>query len=394
MSPRVRPTALAATIGFLLGGVAIAAADDERFAPQAHYGSSDAADAPTGGSINVSGFAYRDHSRDGDYTLNDTVMTGVRFVLVDDDGDDHTADTNNAGFANFTMSNLQDDAEIDGTGHYRLVAVPPPGHTISSGNAEQTFDVEFVQGAIGDLAVDPFPEPVGIKPKLAMRAGATDHTRQIHDDGGDDVVIDERGAFDRELSAGDYAVTVDDGDHRYTRTATIESTPVHLSRIPDIERQADRAEEREGASPLTLHFDDLLSAQQVRKVPGGYGGIAHWGNLNAMHNQFTNDGVGYRNTTQTGHVIAYGGSGHPIQIADHEPFDLMRVHLGTAWPDAEGQNVTITAYADGERRYRDEVALSAYGAVAFQADYLDIDEVHFETERYWQLVMDNLVIRR
>ncbi len=355
-------------------------------------------DRPTGGSVNVSGYAFRDINRNGIYDLGDQAMSGVVYLLDGPDGRRSRSSTNRAGFSNYRMSLGREDGIFRQPGRYRMVAIPPPGYKVSTGNAEQVMTVHELPGSPADLYVEPFPEPVGFVPILTVRGSATTplevSLRPYDADVARAIAVDGNGDFSAEVDAGVLTLvqTSDDGAARLERRIEVDRVPVHVSRIEDVARQAALLEARAAGDVITLDFDDLITGTEVRKIPNGYRGL-RWSGLNAMHNKFSS-ADGYRNATMSGHYIVYGSSGHPGKVAKMDaPFDLVGVYLTSGRNQASGEVLHISGYADGELVYRDSVTLSVFGPVYFAADYLQVDEVHFVTNRYWQFAMDNLKIR-
>ena len=62
-----------------------------------------------------------------------------------------------------------------------------------------------------------------------------------------------------------------------------------------------------------------------------------------------------------------------------ERFDFVGAYFSAAWPQAEGEMLTLEAWRDGERVHADRLPLSHLGPVWFHADYRDIDRLRLAT---------------
>jgi hypothetical protein len=166
----------------------------------------------------------------------------------------------------------------------------------------------------------------------------------------------------------------------------VEGSPVLLSTI------GQDGSAGGGASTATIvTFDDLIGTRAVAEVPSGIGGVG-WSNWVVAHNLHYG-GEGYVNGTMSGEYVAYNGSGHPAEIHNEEPFDLVGGYFAAAWSRAEGETLQVTAWRGDDVIYQDQMKLSALGPFYFSADYHDVTRVQFSSEHYWQFVADDIAIR-
>jgi hypothetical protein len=107
-------------------------------------------------------------------------------------------------------------------------------------------------------------------------------------------------------------------------------------------------------------------------------------------------GPGYVNGLQSGRMVAYNSSGHPVTITPdvgRESFDFVGAYFSVAWPAAQGEELLVQAWRQGQRVGQEKVALSYLGPVWFQADYLQIDRLELSSAHYWQFVVDDMAFR-
>ncbi|TGV50676.1 hypothetical protein EN792_078145, partial [Mesorhizobium sp. M00.F.Ca.ET.149.01.1.1] len=83
---------------------------------------------------------FRDLNRNGVYDMGDRPMSRAAVELDKPNGSTVMRLTNAGGFANFRMSVSQRDFEVVDPGHYAFRVVPPPGYSVTTGNAWQESD--------------------------------------------------------------------------------------------------------------------------------------------------------------------------------------------------------------------------------------------------------------
>ncbi|TVR48641.1 MAG: hypothetical protein EA425_13930 [Puniceicoccaceae bacterium] len=363
-------------------------------------------DRPTGGRINVSGFAFRDFNRNGVYDDRDHSLAGVYFRLVNttvlnlQGPVNSLAATNRGGWANFVMSASQSGAHIRSPGTYTLIAIPPPGLVVSTANEVQEFTVTALPGALGDLTMDRMPKPVGFMPELWIRGTlppGAEVTIEPADSGSAPEAHDaepfaEAPSFQTGIDTpGVYLLRQTFDGRQLERRIEVGRFPVVVSEIRDVSRQEELVERREEALTFSIDFEELIPGIEARKVPSVYRGL-QWDNITAMHDKFSNAN-GYHNVTASGHFLAYTSSGQPGTISRDEPFDFLGGVFGIGRHQRHGEYAMIRGYRGDELIYEDTFPLSAYFATWFQADYLGITKLVLTTTHRWQLAMDDLSFR-
>jgi hypothetical protein len=343
-----------------------------------------------GGQMNTSLLVFRDLNRNGIYDLGDRPMSRVAVELDKPNGSTIMRLTNAGGFANFRMSVMQRDFEVVDPGHYAFRVVPPPGYSVTTGNASQESDYVVSPGSPGDMIAKTTTHPVGLAADLTI-SGAVAAGSRVSLTGPDGVSaaahVGPDGRFSAPVTPGEWLVDFAAGDATERRHVVVGASPVVLSAFSGKSGPAEK--------PLPLEhvvgFDDLMTSPGVFEVPSGYGGL-NWYNLVAMHQRFT-DGPGYVNTTMSGEFIAYNSSGHPAQAFSDKPFDFTGAYFGAGWDDAEGETLILKAWQGDELAYEDQLVLSANGLVYFAADYLRITRLEIRTQHYWQAAIDDFAYR-
>jgi hypothetical protein len=380
----------------LFSGAVVAAAVSSAMVGAAYAGS--AADyypkrtwgSFNGGQMNTSLLVFRDLNRNGIYDLGDLPMSRVAVELDKPNGTTIMRLTNVSGFANFRMSVIQRDLEVVDPGHYALRVVPPPGFSVTTGNASQESDYVVSPGSPGDMIARTTTHPVGLAADLTIGGAATAGSR-VSLTGPDGVTtaakVDPDGRFSAAVTSGEWLVDMSSDGATQRRKVVVGQAPVVLS--------AFSGKGGPGEEPLpnqhVVGFDDLMTTPGVFEVPNGYGGL-DWYNLVAMHQRFT-DGPGYINTTMSGEFIAYNSSGHPAQVFNDKPFDFTGAYFGAGWDDAEGETLILKAWRGDAPAYEDQLVLSANGMVYFAADYRRITRLEIRTQHYWQAAIDDFAYR-
>lgn len=332
--------------------------------------------------FNMSSFAYMDRNENGSYDVGDQPLAGVVFALTKDEQELWRAASNENGFANFPGSRIDSNAPIHELGDYTFTALVPPNWRVTSDNTIQTRSFIDVPGAPMGGGLVEMMTPVGLVPPREIRGqanpdvpltisgpGLTPQPVMLTEGGAFEVTVPEPGRFS--LSSGDT-----------TRVVEIYTYPVHVGNV--------RPDRPVSGTLETLHFDDL-SANWLRKVPSGYGGL-DWFNINAIKNTFASGSRGYVNGATSGSFVAYTSSGHPARISHPDGFDLIEMHIAVAWPAAEGETAIFEFWRGDEKVAEDRVVLSAYAPVRYAPHMSNVTSVRISTEHYWQMVMDDLVI--
>ncbi|RWG78276.1 SdrD B-like domain-containing protein [Mesorhizobium sp.] len=376
---------VAAAIGLSMSCGAARAGSADDYYPKRASGSFQ------GGQMNTSLMVFRDLNRNGVYDLGDRPMSRVAVELDKPNGSTIMRLTNVSGFANFRLSAIQRDLEVVDPGHYAFRVVPPPGFSVTTGNASQESDYVVSPGSPGDMIAQTTTRPVGLAADLTI-SGLVAAGSRVSLTGPDGVTaaakVGPDGRFSLPAAPGEWLVDVSAGGTTERRHVVVAGTaPVVLSTFSG---KGGPAEE-----PLPMEhvvgFDDLMTTPGVFEVPSGYGGL-DWYNLVAMHQRFT-AGPGYINTTMSGEFIAYNSSGHPAQVLSDKPFDFTGAYFGAGWDDAEGETLILKAWRGDEPVYEDQLALSANGLVYFAADYRRITRLEIRTQHYWQAAIDDFAYR-
>lgn len=376
--------AVAAAIGLAMVCGAARAGSAQNYYPRRAWGSFN------GGQMNTSLLVFRDLNRNGVYDLGDRPMSRVAVELGKPKGDTIMRWTNVSGFANFRMSIIQRDLEVVDPGHYAFRVVPPPGYSVTTGNASQESDYVVSPGSPGDMIAQRTTHPVGLAADLTISGVVTAGAR-VSLIGPDGVTaaakVGPDGRFSAAAAPGEWLVDFSADGATQRRKIVVGVAPVVLSAFSDKGRPAE--------APLpnqhVVGFDDLMTTSGVFEVPSGYGGL-DWYNLVAMHQRFT-DGPGYINTTMSGEFIAYNSSGHPAQVFSDKPFDFTGAYFGAGWDGAEGETLVLKAWRGDEPAYEDSFVLSANGLVYFAADYRRITRLEIRTQHYWQAAIDDFAYR-
>lgn len=343
-----------------------------------------------GGQMNTSLLVFRDFNRNGIYDLGDRPMSRVAVELDKPNGSTIMRLTNVSGFANFRMSVIQRDLEVVDPGHYAFRVVPPPGYSVTTGNASQESDYVVSPGSPGDMIAKRTTHPVGLAADLTISgaAAAGSHISLTGPDGATAAAkVGPDGRFSAAAAPGEWLVDFSAGGVTERRKIVVGAAPVVLSAFSGKSGRVDE--------PLpnqhVVGFDDLMTNSGVFEVPTGYGGL-DWYNIVAMHQRFT-DGPGYINTTMSGEFIAYNSSGHPAQVFSDKPFDFTGAYFGAGWDDAEGETLILKAWRGDEPAYEDSFVLSANGLVYFAAGYSRITRLEIRTRHYWQAAIDDFAYR-
>lgn len=339
------------------------------------------------GEMNISQFVFRDLDRNGRYDLGEGPYAGLPVRLIQTGRDPVVRNANLSGFANFVMSD-QDEGDILTPGPLEFVMEPPDGLEVTTGNLRQHSVAMALDGAPASLVIDPPLPFVGVAPILTIESGGPGVDAMTCSSG--EATVEARidaasGALVCAVSPGEWTVAWElENGGAVDRTVTVEHMPL---RVP-----APLAGEAVGVEVAIASFDDILSSENIQEVPGGHAGML-WHNFVAAHRKYY-EGWGYINGTSSGQFSAYNSSGHPARMFADAPFDVLGMTVSVAWPDATRIPVRIEAIRDGAVVAMDEFFGSNLRPIRFDPGWNGIDEVRVSHGTYWQVVVDDITVRR
>lgn len=354
------------------------------------------------GDLNISGFVYRDRNRNGVYDLGDRPMAAIAFEMTAPEGEKTVNRSNVNGFANFRMSVTKQNAEVTGPGEHHFRVIVPPGWFVTSDNGEQTSGFEVLTSSPADIVAKTTPPvPVGLAPELSIfghvAARNADGDLVVPTDASIsavapdgqivDVIVDGTGTFAVPASEGVWRLTARQaGTNAWIeRKVSVNEAPVRLSTLVFGDTIPAPARHQ-----TEIDFENV-SKSVLAKIPSGVGGV-DWLYLNVTEMLFYN-GPGYVNSAISGGYVAYNSSGHPVTISSKEGFDFVGAYFGIAWRTAEGEELLIKAWRNGELVGEEAIRLSSLGPVWFDAEYRDINKITLTTRHYWQFVTDDMIVR-
>lgn len=348
------------------------------------------------GDLNISVFVYRDRNHDGSYDTGDLPMGAVAVLLERPDGDLRMERSNINGYANFKVSAGNPSIDIGRPdADYHFEVQPPPGWTVSSGNARQSARFDLLTGSPSGMVTRTPPVVIGLAPTLTVSgtvAPARD-TGELTALGPDEVrrplIVDADGKFSLPVERGAWRiVAADEDESRVLSEFEVADAPVALGTIDtDAPRPAVKP------YPITVDFEGF-DRSIIEKLATGHMGL-DWDYLLAVDNQHYR-GPGYANVLAGGAAVGYNSSGYPVTVrslSSGERFDFVGAYFGVAWPQAEGEMLTLEAWRNGVRVHTDRLRLSHLGPVWFHADYRDIDRLRLTTDHYWQFTTDDMRFR-
>jgi len=355
--------------------------------------------APYGGGIHLSGYAFRDLNRDGRLDLGDRPMAWVAFQVTGPDGKHSLVRTNLTGFANFETSLRQRNAVLRRPGDYTFRVLVPPGWRVTSGNAVQRVHLNVLDGAPAGLVAQVPPAPVGLAPRLTLsgrckirNAGgslAATAAAEIAASGPEGQRISARvhpdGRFEIPVSPGTWRLRVSDpsGAGGLQREITVRDAPVYVAGLVLGEASPPPAGRMQ-------RFDfDSVTPLIIARIPSGMAGL-DWDYLNAI-DVIAAGGEGYVNTLASGRYVGYSCSGYPVTVSRPGGFDFYGAYVGAGLPQAESETLHAEAFRGSRLVASDDLVLSALGPVWLDADYRDVDRVVLSTRHYWQFAIDDLV---
>ena len=339
--------------------------------------------------INISSFVYRDVNRNGRYDVEDRPFAGLEVVLTRPDGSTVKRRSNLSGFTNFPMSAHHFGSDVRDEGEHRIEVQPPAGWKVSSAEPVQTRTFRRLEGSPSGLVIERTFTPVGVAPRLLV-SGQMEPSTLLTAEGPAGAVasveISPDGRFSWEAIPGAWTLhRTTPAGQRISQVIPVRNTPVVVARTT-----ADAA-----PSPLPVSvvadFDTLTPSDTLYEVPNGYVGL-NWHNWVATHQKFYK-GEGYVNGTVSGEYLAYNSSGHPARIESERPFDLERLYLAVAWPEAEKHDLHLRAWRGDQLVHDERVRGSTTGPVQVEAHFRSITRVELTSAAYWQLLVDDVQFR-
>ena len=342
------------------------------------------------GSLNYSSFVYLDVDRDGRYGVGDRPMGGIMVRLSGSNGHLLSSRTNGNGFANFTMSTRARKAQIRSAGSYRFAVSVPPEWVCTSKNDIQSMPFDLIEGSPAGIGAAEMVKPVGIAP-VRVVSGRTDKdvTATISAVKGAQNLAAETLApgseFRFQIPDGAEALILDGPG--VNRNLTLPAYPTNLGLISPV-----RPTLSPDAMLETIDFNEV-TPRGLRKIPSGYANL-NWFNLNAISRDFQSGSEGYVNGNTSGDHSCYTSSGHPAELWSAKPFGFHSVMLSSAWLMSEGEIATIETWLGDTLIASDLVAVSALGPVHYAPMLKAVTRIRLSSKRYWQLVVDDLILVR
>lgn len=334
--------------------------------------------------LNISAFVYRDRNRNGRYDGDDRPMAGVA-VAVTGDGTATIAErSNTSGWANFAMSTSDSEAAIREPGERQFTVLVPSRWIATSGNADQAASFRPAPGSPSGLTLERSLGNVGLAPELAVSgrlASSANIIVQCEDEISEAASNLPGHGFRIPVKAGAVSVTIGD----ISRSTLVSELPVDLGLL-------DHAREISDASAIEVIDFDRVTGMDLCKIPNGYREL-EFANLTTVKAAYY-QGEGYVNGAVSGTYVAYNSSGLPAEIASPSRFDFISCALSVAWLAAEGETVTVEAWRGDRLVARDDVVLSALGAVRYEPRLAGVTRLRFTTAHHWQFVLSGLEIAR
>ncbi len=334
--------------------------------------------------MNISQFVFRDLNRNGVFDLGESPFSGAPIRLEQEGREPIVRKSNLSGFANFPMSDDEEDADITAEGPVSFAIELPDGYELTTGNTAQTARVRAMPDAPGGFLMEP-PNPfMGLAPALTIESAARGVAAMVC---GGDGRLEEADARGQDLvcpvEPGNWRViwTMEDGS-TLERMVTVWDWPV---RVPVAAVAGARS------AAIVEDFDGIVGSENIQEMPASNGFV--WHNMIAAHRKFYG-GWGYVNGTASGEFAGYNSSGHPATLTSDQPFAFLGALISVAWPKARQHPVRIAAMRDGEVVAEDAFLASNLRPVWFDAGWTDIDTLMISHDAYWQVVVDDVTLSR
>jgi len=331
--------------------------------------------------INLSTFTFMDRDQDGQYSLGDRSLNGIAVELYHEGSFVVSARSNINGFSNFSSELGSRGAHFNQAGNYTFQVVLPEGWINTTENSEQPMRYRRLDGSIGGGVLERMPEPIGLIPeKYIAGFSEANASVQVTSAAGLDLTVtaDQTGYFKLPVpSSGEYRIL----SEGLETSVAVDLFPVHLGALSNAEPFSD--------SLFLAEFEGLVDTHTY-KVPNGYGGL-NWFNLNAI--DAMRAGGGYVNGALSGTHVNYLSSGHPGEIYLERGFDFHSIAITIAWPEAEGEKITIEMWRGDEKIVEDVLSLSYLNPIIYTPYVQNVTRVRFSTEHHWQALFDDFRYR-
>lgn len=342
--------------------------------------------------LNISCWTYHDVDRSGSYDVGDRPYPGLRVELDRPDGSVVKVESNLEGFANFKMGRRRGDVREPGAYRYRAIA--PEGWELTSGAAPQPVTFKELEGSPVGLVAANLCVPIGVAPRLTLSgrveraAGAPAAPLEAIGPSGARVRVapDADGRFEMPATSGEWRLLWADAKGlAVERRVRVDANPVVFSTL-----RADASDPPAAPKPRKIDFDALVKGDTLVEIPNGFAGL-EWTNWVVTHPKVY--GTGFYHVVVSPEYVAYNSSGHPATIWSARPFDLAGTYVALVWPQAEPRNVVVRAWRGDRLAYEESLRLRAGTPVWFDADWRAITRIEFAHEAYWQVAVDDLVVR-
>jgi hypothetical protein len=282
---------------------------------------------------------------------------------------------------------------------YTFKVLEPPNWQISAGKKTQNIVFSRRIGSPGGLIADQAPNWVGLAPDLTIKGQIKGSENNLPRDlifeaigpnkNKKNIKFDKNGEFVFPVYQGEWQLIFKSKLINWEKKKIINVThaPIELINIIVGENHLPIT------GKLKIENFDWIKYSDLEKIPNGHLELK-WNYLLAMNNKQSR-GPGYINVLNSGHGVGYSSSGHPVTIeaSKGKRFDFIGGFFTVAWGKANGEELKIEAYRNGEKVFEDEFQLSHLGPKWLEADLRKIDKLILSTQHYWQFAAEDLHFR-
>ena len=353
------------------------------------------------GSLNISVYIFHDRNRNGKYDLGDLSMAGVETELIKPDGMIVNTKSNKNGYTNFKMAlGSSNYRHIDKAGElYTFEVIKPSNWEITTSNKIQKIFFKRKIGSPGGLIADKAPNWVGLAPNLTISGKIQSIKNNLPKDIIFEAVspnaikknikVEQNGEFIFPVTKGKWKLLIKSKSIKWKqrKIINVEHAPIELMNIFAGSNYSQKS------GRIIVENFDWIKYTDLEKIPDGHLGLK-WNYLLAMNNK-SSRGPGYINVLNSGHGIGYSSSGHPVTIEAFEgkTFDFIGGYFAVAWSKANGEELKVKAYRNGEKVFDDKFQLSFLGPKWLEVDLQNIDKLILSTKHYWQFAAEDLHFR-